>query len=607
MGKFLLCYLIVTGIGAAIVLGAPAIVVVGFIFLIIPGLFLMMLPTAFVWGAIFAAFWWPTRPFIGPWAALLLAVGGTAAVVTTIPQMANRQIQAEIDALRAEDRDAIAKIALHGVVRFERTSWKVAQMSDPAWQAQMDAFKTERKSIDWTKRPVACDVLCAAALFTPDVEAVIIAPVLAPDAKPRKLEAAGEFRLERQAGCTGSLEPQDAASFYDGVENDNVLRDEWRVRIAQGACIRRDTATSAADFTVSISDWRVEGTSSPLPHPHMHLLRMTILDRAGKVLLRRTRVRTAFFDSVLWMNGVGGMQDFHFQWAQEAPREGEEPGAFKPAAMLASATSMQLATDPQRLADGARERLSAALSDPARPASDPVFVLSDRVLQDISENGLRPGDVELVERIVADQRTRNFVRVWDVVRKMGPDALRLRDPIVRRILATDYPEREWSGVNQLGRVLRELPPGTFAAPTEAEAQLLADVGRRNLAMGLIERQADRGGDGAQILAQVIVDTWTLPVDKNRTRDTDGANAAWRGLCLLGSAAASVLPAIEELIAKNLLPARVLEDRDSQFTLARLGRPVESFHSPKNHSWSDAQLQSWLRRRLANYDPRRDCR
>src|SRR5262245_9251874 len=131
MGKLLFFYLIITGIGAAIVLAAPSLVVIGLIFLIIPGLILGAFPTAFLWGAIFAIFCYPTRPVIGPWAALVLALGGTAFVLTTIPQIANQQIEAEIAALRADDREASGRIDLHGVVRFERTSWKIAQMSDP--------------------------------------------------------------------------------------------------------------------------------------------------------------------------------------------------------------------------------------------------------------------------------------------------------------------------------------------------------------------------------------------------------------------------------------------------------------------------------------------
>jgi hypothetical protein len=71
-------------------------------------------------------------------------------------------------------------------------------------------------------------------------------------------------------------------------------------------------------------------------------------------------------------------------------------------------------------------------------------------------------------------------------------------------------------------------------------------------------------------------------------------------------AQSALPAIEALVAAGHMPQRELDELPWQLTLARLGRPIESFRSPPNHSWSDAQLQDSLRRRLARFSPGRDC-
>src|SRR5215510_13558025 len=99
MDAFLARYLIITGIGAAIAVAIPGLVVIG-LFLIVPGLILAIAPTAFLWGAIFAAIWWPSRTVIGTWPAAFIALAGTVAVVIAVPGLANSQIQAEIDALR---------------------------------------------------------------------------------------------------------------------------------------------------------------------------------------------------------------------------------------------------------------------------------------------------------------------------------------------------------------------------------------------------------------------------------------------------------------------------------------------------------------------------
>src|SRR5262245_20644107 len=122
MEALLTRYLIITGIGAAVAVLIPGLVVFG-LFLIVPGIVLFIAPTAFLWGAIFAAIWWPTRAVVGTWLAALIALAGTAAVVITVPRFANSQIQAQIDALRAEDREASGPIPLRGVIRLELSAW----------------------------------------------------------------------------------------------------------------------------------------------------------------------------------------------------------------------------------------------------------------------------------------------------------------------------------------------------------------------------------------------------------------------------------------------------------------------------------------------------
>lgn len=607
MATFLSRYLIITGIGAAIAMAAPTLVVLGFFLLIVPGLLLLVAPTAFLWGAIFAAIWWPLRAKVASGLAALIALAGLVAVVIAIPWFANAQIQARIDALRAEDREADGPIPLRGVIRFERTAYVVAQMEDPEWKAQVAAFNAEKRRIDWSQRPVACDAMCAAALFTPGVAAVIIAPMLAPGAEPRTLDRVSEFWIENASGCTGSLTPGSQAGS-DGFTDHALLNDEWRVRISQGQCIQRGPVRQTPDFTIVIADWRLDGATWSLTQARTSIRRMEVRAASGQVLLRRTSVDTAKLAPVLWIEGNGWLNSFHFDWARKRSWGDNVPGAFTPVGLLADLTPLRVRSDPRVVADEARIELARALDDPARPRGDLAFALPERVFADIGKNGLHAGDAALVERVIDDPRTTHLSGIWSVIQKMGPESVRLRAPIVKRVLAARYPE-DREIVRPLGSALRALPAGTFASPTDDEVRLLDNPDRRNWATGLVARQADRGTVAVPILTRILVEGWSRPLPKEkiqRPRDLDAANAARRGLCVLGSVAQPARAAVEALVADGHMPAGALDDRRWQLTLARLGRPIESFRSPPNQNRTDAQLQQGLRERLARFNPERDC-
>jgi len=269
---------------------------------------------------------------------------------------------------------------------------------------------------------------------------------------------------------------------------------------------------------------------------------------------------------------------------------------------------LRFTSDPRFVAAAARRQLAETLGDAQRSASDPAFALSDRVLGDIGKNGLQPGDAELVEAIIADPRTKGFQGMWDVIRRMGPDAVRLRGPIARRILAARYPEDLASNAYALGMALNSLPAGAFAMPIDDETRLLDDPGRRNWATGLIMRQADRGAEAVPLLTRILAEGWQQPIAKNgrRSRDLEAAQAARHGLCLIGPDAQSALPVIEQLVRNGNMPQRQLDQRNWQMTMARLGKPIEGFSSPRGSSQSDAQTQEALRRRLERFNPQRDC-
>ncbi len=64
----------------------------------------------------------------------------------------------------------------------------------------------------------------------------------------------------------------------------------------------------------------------------------------------------------------------------------------------------------------------------------------------------------------------------------------------------------------------------------------------------------------------------------------------------------MLADLEALIEADTVPRRVLGDRMWQLTLARLGKPVESFVKPINLSGTQAGFEANLRSRLTHYRP-----
>ena len=217
---------------------------------------------------------------------------------------------------------------------------------------------------------------------------------------------------------------------------------------------------------------------------------------------------------------------------------------------------------------------------------------------------VRPGDGALVARLVTDRRVRDFAGIYRPIKALGIDAAALRGPMVRRVLASNYPD-DRGPAQTLGSALSALPAGVFAKPTPEEEQLLADADRRRWASGLVLRQADRGSTVAPDLVRIIEQAYARPLPKRSYDDPDrlsDASAAVHALCLLGPDAGFVLPSLEALIQTESVPPRALDSRDWQLMLARLGKPVESFTKPDNLSGTQEAFEERLRRQLVRFKP-----
>jgi hypothetical protein len=333
-----------------------------------------------------------------------------------------------------------------------------------------------------------------------------------------------------------------------------------------------------------------------------------MLADTAREILRKTSITASVLQAPLLIEPTGGMESFRFGWARRV----STTGAYDLVDVLKRSTNLGLtpaaATVDEPTGADLRAAIVAALDDPTKPPEAAAFTLVRPLFEAIGPFGkppdVRPGDTALVARLLADRRVREFSGIYQPIKALGLDASALREPMVRRVLASSYPE-DRDPAHTLGSALSALPAGLFSKPTSEEGQLLADGERRRWASGLVLRQADRGASAAPDLIRIIEQAYARPIPKRSYEDPDrlsDANAAVHALCLLGPAAGFVLPSLEALIQTGSVPPRALDSGDWQLMLARLGRPVESFVKPENLSGTQDGFEGRLRSRLSRFKP-----
>ncbi len=606
MRWFLTAYLIVTGALAALVLVIPGLVVLGLFALVLPGLILAAMPTAFFYGALFAAGWFPLRNGLGPIAASAGGLAVVALVAFGVPALANRAIADRVAEARRQDREPTRPLAVSGVLRIEqRRSGEIVPATS----------RDDRPSF-------RCDDLCAAALFTPQINAVTLADPLersdgAVPARHVRPELTTTYRLSPQAAGADCPEPRlpressDRLGRWPEVE---TLRTAWILALSAGTCIVRDPVgpSPAPDWTLELDRDIVQGSAQRWSFgPQMRARRLVLANRTDEVL-RRTSVDVSRLRDVLWIEPTGGLENFAFGWS----RRGDSEGGYGTVDLLARTTTLGLtpaaATVGAPTGADVRARLTAALDDHALPAGSAAFSLVRLYLKGFGAFGRKPdvrdGDVDLLARLIADGRARDFFGIHDAIKAVGPRAAALREPMIARVLTARVPE-DREPARLLGGALASLPADLFATPTPDELRLLADDERRRWAGGLVRRQADRGGAAGPDLVRIIAQAYTRPLPTHGPLAgdrLDDAEAAVQALCLLGPEAADVLPNLEALIEAGVVPSRVLDERTWQLTLARLGKPVESFMKPINLSGTQDSFQANVQNRLTRFRPN-DCR
>jgi hypothetical protein len=592
MNKFLVYSLIITGVGALIAMGKPELIIFGLFLLVIPGLIMLIMPTVFIYLLVFSVTWAFARPFASAGIATVLTSVIVLTFFTAIPMLANMSIRANIAADRGEEVDAPTTISLRNVVRIESYEATFLNFDDP------EAIAAREQSPDGRAAPLlACNSLCAAVLFTPGVDAVVMASL--PKLPRGGTRAAQAFHIDRTPGCTPLVDIYPHWSGFPAPQNAEALQREWRKSVSSGDCIVRSEEPLDPSIVIALT-FEYHASAKPLhwtlTGPYRNVTRFSISE-SGDVVLSRAMVETQLNSVPLRISfGSGFELRLVPQLARNSLRETRRVGFFNPTALLAEHTNIVLEPTDRGKRLSVRQVVSAALRNPSRQANDPAFGLAALVLNEIGSEGVQDGDLDLIKRLIADPRMRDFRSIWRIIRRLGPESISLRDPIVARL-------RE-DPVSALGMALSSLPAGIFAELTADELALLTDPERRSWAPGLIERQTDRGPAAAVFLLDMLEDILqrrSLRGGRNAAHlESAAEKAIQHALAVLGSDITAHRSRLEAILVSRTDRAAGAQFLDWEVPLIRMGAPVEQFEPYLNRPPLE-QYHTGLRRAVTAFE------
>lgn len=620
MRGLLTTYLLVTGIAAFIALAMPGLVVIG-MFLIIPGLILGFAPTAFLWGCIFAVAWWAAQAVLGDTAAAIgAAVLLSAAALFLIPMPS--RAAGEI-AQRLAVRPDVAptqRIAMKGDIRIDRPG--------PRWDNLNSRGRTGLRGF-------SCDNLCVALLFTPGVKSVTINNSWNLTEREHHDGTGGfdpearTYRLVPKSKCQGpGLLPDLVGAsglFRDSIERGRALNAQWNLRLATDVCLVSSAPIERHDLL--IRDGRIGGNG---PRPSDWSLGFAgpsseyveIRDGSGTVLLRRWKSSVSVLTRFLFVNMMGGIENFRFGWARQTITNKKEWDAISLLRELEAHTNTVGRIGNADLLPALRTQLSKALDDPSLGTDSPAFQVLPAYF-DALANPLAPEDLALVTRLASDDRIGSYNGIYKLGALPAEQQAPIRDAFVRRALTTADPVRlTRSGANVF---VEKMAPGSFASLSPDEHRLVADPTKLWGLYAVAGRLDEGGAANVPLLLTLIRDhsrARNSNIEGVRTRrlkaydshfETEAHGNVVRGaraaLCRLGPVAASALAPLEAMLADGTIDASArwgFQGSDWNLTLARLGKPIDQLRKPDSLSGTDQSHRDWIRRKLDHFNPDRDC-
>ncbi|HMT43332.1 MAG TPA: hypothetical protein PKA59_02190, partial [Chakrabartia sp.] len=480
-----------------------------------------------------------------------------------------------------------------------------------------------------TFRPFKCDARCLALLFEPGVESVTINSFKRNDGPGFEALKNGKsvldplaytYRLVPKAECGGKGLIVEARSghFAATPEEGRAQSMEWMQRLSSDVCLIGEAPRADYDMLLRMGDWMsgpwVKDLS--LRQPPVEISLAEILRGDGTVLFRKAAIFTRHLSMPFYIGMDGSMQSYRFVLARSATmkRVPDWENALKAGDAV---LDVRRKGDPAVALAAMRAALASTLADPAATAEAPAFKGIGDYLAALEQVEATPGDMALIESLIADPRITELKGAWHLPKILDADALnRLRPLMARKLLAIGPDVRPDHGVFM--GIFENWPKGAFATLYPEEETLLDDAVARRRAKGLIRRLSDQKGTAAPRLAAMIEshlrtlggfdrkDRRLSPLERDYGygAHTGVISAAVDALCVIGPDAAPVLPRLIAL-ERHPFADKLVNDGWKKMT-ARLGRPIAEIRKPAGLTGTDEKYQKRLAEFLARYRDDSGC-
>lgn len=594
MGRYLVYFLVLTGLGAIFTLAAPGLVY-GLAYIGV-GLILVFTPTAFMWGCIFAVGYALVRIAVRPLSAMIVAGVVTAVTLWAIPQPSIRAANAALAQFHLDDVTPADPIRLEGDIRIE--------MMPPSYSGEA----------------YGCDGRCIAILLEPGVRSVTITQAAARTFEQIRSEvgqpdlSSRTYRLVPRAQCGNDEVELDArrllSPFGRGTEEQRAVAAEWSMKLATEYCLTAVSVLKHYDMILRSDYWQSREPGPPRGFdmsPNLSTAKVHVADirnSKGEVLFRRFLVAADAL-SVPFMIFPEG-EGFTFGWLRKFRPDYDQSEWRNPDAELNAAIVVKRSATIGDSVANARNAVQVSFVYSTVATGQSATLVIENYMETLAKAKPAREDVVLIEQLLRDPRLGDLPGAWSLLRIFSADQLNSFLPAIISKLSretTTGPALE----NALGLALERWPKAAFANPDHETLALLKNPDLRIRASGLVARLSDMGERSAPLLADIVEQHLPAiakdPVRGQLHRRT--ASAAIRAMCRLGMQAASELPRMRE-IEKNAGPVegeRVAWDT----MMLRIGKPLTEIGKFGKGGQSEQQYVSGLKNRLAHFDANQDCR
>ena len=594
MGKYLIYYLVLTGLGAIIALVAPGLVY-GLAYVGV-GLVLAFTPTAFIWGCIFAAGYALARIAVRPPSAAIFAGIVTAITLWAIPQPSIRAANAELARLHLDNVKPAELIRLEGDIRIQTMS--------PYFVPAV----------------YGCDDRCIAFLFEPGVRSVTITKSAGRtfeemrDAVSEPDKFSRTYRLVPKGQCSDDAVNLDGrrfdGPFGDTPEKRRAVSAEWGMKLATEYCLTAGPPLQQYDVILRTSYWQSREPGPPRPFdlsPDRNIAKAHVAEiqnGQGEVLFRRYLVTVDALGVPFMLLPQGDR--VIFGWFRRFRPDYEISDWEKPDVELNAAIRVKRSATIGNSVGNARSAVEMSFLDSKVATGPSATLVIENYIGMLATAKPSREDIALIERLLEDPRLGDLPNAWLLPQMLSAEQLNSFLPAIVRKLSMEVaaePGRE----NALGIALERWPKAAFANPDPATLALLNNPDARIRASGIVARLSDMGERGAPLLADILEQHLpAIATDTARGQlHRRTASAAIRAMCRLGPQAVSALPRMRELEKKAGPTGAERYDWDTM--MMRIGKPLSDIRKIEGGGSSEHEYAYALASRLEHFDADRDCR